>query len=72
MTAISNIFTRLQRLGDVLTEHGTHMALSLAVLIAGMLVVRGIHKGLIKLMTKNRFGVVLCNTVYIVLTIVQS
>ena len=67
---MSNVFTRLQSLGDVLTKHGTHMALSLAVLIAGMLVVRGIHKGLTKLMPKNRFGVVFCNTVYIVLSMI--
>jgi len=65
-----NILTRLQKFGDFLTQHGTHMALSLAVLIAGMLVVRGIHKVLLKLMPDNRISVILCNTVYIILVMI--
>ena len=62
--------TRLQNFGDFLTDYGTHMALSLAVLIAGMLVVRGIHKGLLKLMPANRVSVIFCNTVYIILVMI--
>ena len=65
-----NVSTRLQNLSDVLTQHGTTIALSLAVLIAGMLLVRGIHKGLLKLMPTNRFGVIFCNTVYSILTMI--
>ncbi len=67
-----NLFTRLQNLGDFLSQYGTHMALSLAVLIAGMLLVRGIHKGLLKLMPANRFGVILSNTVYIILLMIVT
>jgi hypothetical protein len=37
---------RLQDLGDVMTQYGTHMALSMAVLITGLLLVRWIEKGM--------------------------
>jgi small conductance mechanosensitive channel len=67
-----NLFARLQNFGNFLSQHGTHMALSLAVLIAGMLLVRGIHKGLLKLMPANRFGVILSNTVYVILVMIVT
>jgi len=65
-----NVFTRLQNLGDALTQHGTHMALSLAVLITGMVVVRWIRKGLLKVMPKSRFGEIFCNTIYVILVMI--
>lgn len=63
-------FTRLQHFGDFLSQYGTHMALSLAVLIAGMLLVRGIHKGLLHLMPANRYGQIFSNAVYIILVMI--
>ena len=62
---------RLQKLGDTMTHHGTQMALALALLIIGLLVVKwidkGLRKGLKRLMPKATFITTLCNTVYVIL-----
>lgn len=64
------VIDRLQRTGEVLTQHGTNMVLSLALLIAGLVLVRWIHKGLRRLMPKTPFGAVFCNIVYIVMVMI--
>ncbi len=62
---------RLQKLGDTMTHHGTQMALALALLIVGLLVVKwidkGLRKGLHRLMPKATFVTAVCNAVYIIL-----
>lgn len=64
------VIDRLQRTGEVLTQHGTNMVLSLALLIAGLVLVRWIHKGLRRLMPKTPFSAVFCNIVYIVMVLI--
>ena len=60
---------RLERLGEALTEHGTEMALALAILILGLvaarLVYKGLRKGLLRLMPKAKFVTVFCNIAYL-------
>ncbi len=43
---MENEFSRLQRLGETMTQHGTQMALALAILIIGLLAARWIHNSL--------------------------
>ncbi len=70
---MENEMSRLQKLGEVMTKHGTDMALALAlaILIIGLLVARlidrGLRKGLHKLWPTSTFLTTLCNVVYIVL-----
>ncbi|MBC2710414.1 MAG: mechanosensitive ion channel family protein [Desulfosarcina sp.] len=68
---MENEMPRLQRLGEVMTQHGTEMALALAILIIGLLAAKwidkGLRKGLNKLMPNASFVSVFCNTVYILL-----
>ena len=60
---------RLERLSEAMTEHGTEMALALAILILGLfaarLVYKGLRKGLLRLMPKAKFVTVFCNIVYL-------
>lgn len=62
---------RLQELGQEMTLHGTQMALALALLIIGLLVVKwidkGLRKGLKRLMPNATFITALCNTVHVIL-----
>jgi small conductance mechanosensitive channel len=71
---MENELSRLQKLGETMTLHGTQMVLALLVLIVGLLVARWIDKGLRiglrRLMPKATFIPVLCNTVYIILVAV--
>ncbi len=57
-----------------MTLHGTQMALALALLIIGLLVVKwidkGLRKGLKRLLPKATFITALCNTVYVILVAV--
>ena len=69
-TTMPNIISRLQGLGEVMTDYGTHMALSLGVLIVGLLVVRWIDKGLRRTMPKKPAVTIFCNIVYIVLVMI--
>jgi len=68
---MENEMPRLQRLGEVMTQHGTDMALALAILIIGLLLARWIdrslRKGLRKLWPTATYLTTLCNIVYIVL-----
>jgi small conductance mechanosensitive channel len=64
------ILSRLQGLGEVMTQYGTHMALSLGVLIIGLLVVRWIDRGLRRTMPRKPAVTIFCNIVYIVLVMV--
>jgi small conductance mechanosensitive channel len=59
--------TRLHGLGEVMSQHGTRMALSLAIIVAGLLVVRLIDRGLRRLMPKSNFGNQLCHVVHLLL-----
>lgn len=60
---------RLAQFAEVLAEHGTQMALALAILILGLLSARlidkGLRKGLNQLKPEARFVSVFCNIVYI-------
>jgi small conductance mechanosensitive channel len=58
-----NILTRLQGLGEVMTQYGTHMALSSGVLIVGLLVVRSIGRGLRRTMARKPAVTIFCNIV---------
>ncbi len=68
---MENELSRLQRLGEVMTQHGTDMALALVILIIGLLAARlidrGLRKGLRKLWPAATYISTLCNVVYIVL-----
>ncbi len=63
--------SRLQRLGEAMTDYGTEMALALVELIVGLLVVRWIDKklraGLRRMMPNAPYITVFCNILYIVL-----
>lgn len=69
-TTLPNIISRLQGLGEVMTDYGTHMVLSLGVLIVGLLVVRWIYRGLRRTMPKKPAVTIFCNIVYIVLVMI--
>lgn len=60
---------RLERLSEVMTEHGTQMAMALAILVLGLLATRlidkGLRKGLHRLIPIARFVTIFCNIVYI-------
>ncbi len=68
---MNNELSRLHRLGEVMTQHGTQMALALALLIIGLLVARWIDKllraGLHRLMPKSPYVTIFCNIMYIML-----
>jgi small conductance mechanosensitive channel len=63
--------SRLQKIGDTLTQHGTEMMLALAILILGLLAARwldkGLRQGLQRMMPKASFVSVFCNIVYIIM-----
>jgi small conductance mechanosensitive channel len=65
---------RLLKLGEAMSLYGTRIALTLAVLIAGLLLVRGIdkilRKALFRLMPARPFVTTICHAVYIIMVIV--
>lgn len=65
-----NEVPRLETISEAVTRHGTEMALSLGILIFGLIAVRlidrGLRKGLRRLLPTAKFVTVFCNTVYIV------
>lgn len=73
-----SIINRLQSLGEVMTQYGTRIALTLAVLIAGLILIRwvdkGLRKGLFRLMPARPFVNTICHTVYIlmVMTVIAA
>jgi small conductance mechanosensitive channel len=66
-------FSRLQKFGDTLTQHGREMILALAILILGLLVARWIDKGLRiglkRMFPSSRYVTTVCNIIYIILVI---
>ena len=72
--ALATEIPRLQNVSDAIAQHGTEMAMALAILIFGLLAVRlidkGLRKGLRRLLPTAKFVTVFCNTVYIVMVAV--
>lgn len=71
---MQSVIARLQSLGDALSQHGTRVALSLAVLIAGLFLIRWIdkylRKSLHRLIPAKGFVTTLCHAVYILMVMV--
>lgn len=71
---MSDELSRLQRIGDTLSQHGTEMVLALVILIVGLLVARlidkGLRQGLRRLLPTATFINGLCNAVYVILVAV--
>ena len=71
---MQNELSRLERLGETMTQHGTQMALALAILIIGLFAARWIHKGLSqwirKRYPKSKFLLLMCHVLYIILALV--
>jgi small conductance mechanosensitive channel len=71
---VKSIMDRLQSLGEALTLYGTRIALTLAVLIAGLMIVRWIdkilRKALFRLMPARPFVTTICHAVYIIMVMV--
>ena len=71
---MENEFSRLQRLGETMTQHGTQMALALAILIIGLLAARWIHNSLSqairKRYPKNKPALLMCNLLYIIIVVI--
>lgn len=71
---MENELSRLQRLGETMTQHGTQMALALALLLIGLLLARWIDRvlrtNLHRLMPKSPNVTIFCNIVYIILVAV--
>jgi small conductance mechanosensitive channel len=67
---------RLQHLGEVMTDHGTEMAMALAILIVGLLVVRllvkWLRKVLQRLMPTVKFVTTFCNLVYVIMVAIVA
>lgn len=71
---VQSIMDRLQSLGEVMTQHGTRIALSLAVLIAGLILIRWIdnclRNGLHRLMPGTPYVSTFCHTVYTIMVMI--
>lgn len=71
-TTVSDM-PRLQKLGETMTQHGTQMALALAILIIGLLAARWIHKSLSQWMRKlypqSKLAPLMCNLLYIIIVL---
>jgi small conductance mechanosensitive channel len=69
-----NEMSRLEQLGETMTQHGTQMALALAILIIGLLGARWMHnrlsQGIRKRYPKNNFALLMCNLLYIIIVII--
>ncbi|BBO74838.1 hypothetical protein DSCW_22550 [Desulfosarcina widdelii] len=70
MPTLQGILGRMQSLGEVMSQHGTHMALSLAVLIAGLYVIRWIDQLLRRMLPKTAFSAMLCSAVHLLLVMI--
>jgi small conductance mechanosensitive channel len=68
---MQNELSRLEKLGETMTEHGTQMALALAILIIGLFAARWIHQRLSqwmrKLYPKSKLPLLMCNLLYIII-----
>ncbi|MDX2455322.1 mechanosensitive ion channel family protein [Desulfosarcina sp.] len=71
---MQNEMSRLQMLGDTMTQHGTQMALALAILILGLLAARWMHnslsQGIRKRYPKNKLALLMCNLLYGIIVII--
>ena len=65
--------SRLQQIGDTLTQHGREMVLALVILIIGLLVARWIDKGLRvglqRMLPTSKYVSTLCTVIYLILVI---
>lgn len=66
--------SRLEKLGEVLTQNGTDMVLALVTLIIGLLVARwinrGLRTGLRRMFPKFKYVSTVCNIFYVILVVV--
>jgi small conductance mechanosensitive channel len=71
---MGNEMSRLQVLGETMTQHGTQMALALAILILGLLAARWIHsslsQGIRKRYPNNKLAPLMCNLLYIIMVVI--
>ncbi|WP_372679117.1 mechanosensitive ion channel family protein [Desulfosarcina sp.] len=71
---MGNEMSRLQLLGETMTQHGTQMALALAILIIGLLAARWIHSRLSqeirKRYPKNKLALLMCNLLYTIIVVI--
>jgi len=71
---MQNEMSRLQALGETMTQHGTQMALALAILIIGLLAARWIHNRLSQAIRKrypqSKVALMVCNLLYIIIVII--
>jgi small conductance mechanosensitive channel len=71
---MQNELSRLEKLGETMTQHGTQMALALAILIVGLLAARWMHnrlsQGIRKRYPKNKFALLMCNLLYIIIVVI--
>ena len=65
--------SRLKQLGETLSQHGTDMAMALAILIIGLLAARWMHQNLRRLMVKfypeSKLAPLLCSLLYIIIVV---
>lgn len=70
---MDNEISRLERIGETLSMHGTEMALALGILILGLLAARWVDKGLRILMKRllptSKNVTAICNVIYIIMVI---
>ena len=70
---MENELSRLQQLGETMTQHGTQMALALAILIIGLLAARWLHNRLRQLMRKwypeSKLAPLMCSLLYIIMVV---
>ncbi len=70
---MENELSRFQQLGETMTQHGTQMALALAILIIGLLTARWLHNRLRQLIRKwypeSKLAPLLCSLLYIIIVV---
>ena len=71
---MQNEMSRIQVLGETMTQHGTQMVLALAILILGLLAARWIHsrlsQGIRKRYPKNKLALLMCNLLYTIIVVI--
>ncbi len=68
---MENEISRLQLLGETLTQHGTEIVIALAIMITGLIMARWVHKVLSEKIKKvrpdSKWAPVMCHTIYIII-----
>ncbi len=68
---MQNEMSRLQILGETLTQHGTEIVLALTILISGLMVAKWVHNSLNRRMRRlhpeSKVAPLMCNIVYIII-----